>query len=195
MRWHPTSATLGNAIANWAGVFTFLMSSIPSTSQGEADSVEPLDYDGNGLTDFLELNGGGEVGDGPGPVELIAFFRSATPPTDTTSPRVESTVPDANATGVTPTADVTATFSEDMDASFINGKTFKLFNKGTTTKITAAVSYDASTDTAKLDPTNSLQAGGTCKAVVTTGQRMWRATPSTRTAPPLAYSKRRGPSL
>jgi Bacterial Ig-like domain len=171
MRWHPTSATLGNAIANWAGVFTILMSSIPSTSQGEADSVEPLDYDGNGLTDFLVLNGGGEVGDGPGPVELIAFFRSATPPPDTTSPRVESTVPDANATGVTPTADVTPTFSEDMDASFINGKTFKHFKKGTTTKITAAVSYDASTDTAKLDPTNSLHAGVTYKAVVTTGAK------------------------
>jgi hypothetical protein len=52
-----------------------LMSSIPSTSQGEADSVAPLDYDGNGLTDFLVLNGGGEKESGPGPVELIAFFR------------------------------------------------------------------------------------------------------------------------
>jgi hypothetical protein len=52
------------------------MSSIPSTSQGTPDSVVPLDYDGNGLTDFLVLNGGGEKESGPGPVELIAFFRS-----------------------------------------------------------------------------------------------------------------------
>jgi hypothetical protein len=37
--------------------------------------VVPLDYDGNGLTDFLVLNGGGEKESGPGPVELIAFFR------------------------------------------------------------------------------------------------------------------------
>lgn len=51
------------------------MSSVPSTSQGEADSVAPIDYDGNGLTDFLVLNGG-EGGGGPGPVQLIAFFRS-----------------------------------------------------------------------------------------------------------------------
>jgi hypothetical protein len=50
-------------------------SSIPSTSQGVADFVAPIDYDGNGLTDFLVLNGG-EGGGGPGPVELIAFFRS-----------------------------------------------------------------------------------------------------------------------
>jgi hypothetical protein len=51
------------------------MSSIPSTSQGSPDSVAPLDYDGNGLTDFLVLNGGGEKESGLGPVELIAFFR------------------------------------------------------------------------------------------------------------------------
>jgi len=52
------------------------MSSIPSTSHGAPDSVASLDYDGNGLTDFLVLNGGGERESGPGPVELIAFFRS-----------------------------------------------------------------------------------------------------------------------
>jgi Ca2+-binding RTX toxin-like protein len=62
-----------------AGARFTLMSSIPSTSQGEADFVAPLDYDGNGLTDFLVLNGGGEEGSLAGPVELIAFFRSTTP--------------------------------------------------------------------------------------------------------------------
>jgi hypothetical protein len=61
---------------NGAGTSFTQMSSIPSTSQGEPDSVAPLDYDGNGLTDFLVLNGGGEQESGPGPVELIAFFRS-----------------------------------------------------------------------------------------------------------------------
>jgi FG-GAP-like repeat len=52
------------------------MGSVPSTSQGSPDSVVPLDYDGNGLTDFLVLNGGGDAGGPTGPVELIAFFRS-----------------------------------------------------------------------------------------------------------------------
>jgi hypothetical protein len=47
------------------------MSSIPSTSEGGAESVWPIDYDQNGLTDFLVLNGG--TG-GDGPVQLIAFF-------------------------------------------------------------------------------------------------------------------------
>jgi hypothetical protein len=47
------------------------MSSIPSTSQGAAESVWPIDHDGNGLTDFLVLNGNGQA---QGPVQLIAFF-------------------------------------------------------------------------------------------------------------------------
>jgi hypothetical protein len=148
------------------------MSSIPSTSQGAADSVAPIDYDGNGLTDFLVLNGGGEDEGGPaGPVELIAFFPSTTPPPpppDTTPPTVTSTVPTANATGIDPTSNVKATFSEDMDASTINGQTFKLFEKGSTTKLSATVSYSASTDTATLDLTNSLRRGVTYKAIVST---------------------------
>ena len=47
------------------------MSGIPSVVTGKADSVWPLDHDGNGLTDFLALNG--KVGTG-GPVQLIAFY-------------------------------------------------------------------------------------------------------------------------
>jgi hypothetical protein len=48
------------------------MSSIPSKSRGMAESVWPIDYDQNGLTDFLVLNG---AQGGGGPVQLIAFFR------------------------------------------------------------------------------------------------------------------------
>jgi N-acetylglucosamine-6-sulfatase len=100
-----------------------------------------------------------------------AEWATTTTPTDTTRPRVTSTSPAANATGVAPGANFTATFSEAMMASSINGTTFKLFKKGSTTKIGAAVSYDASTRTAKLDPTNNLRLGTTYKAVVTTGAK------------------------
>ncbi len=48
----------------------FTQMSIPSTGQGSGESVWPLDYDKNGLTDFLVLNGHNK----PGPVQLIAFF-------------------------------------------------------------------------------------------------------------------------
>ena len=104
-------------------------------------------------------------------------FGSATchgaPPTSTTDrpgpPSITTTDPGTNAPPVATTTNVTATFSEDMMASSINGKTFKLFKKGTSTKIAATVSYDPTTRTATLDPTSSLDRGVTYKAVVTTG--------------------------
>ena len=61
-----------------------------------------------------------------------------------------------------------------MLASSINGTTFKLFKKGSTTKIHATVSYpdpNSPPYTAKLDPTNSLRSGVTYKAVVSTGAK------------------------
>jgi len=50
---------------------TFMQMIIPETDVGNADTVEPIDYDENGLTDFIVLNGGSKA---PGPVQLIAFF-------------------------------------------------------------------------------------------------------------------------
>jgi hypothetical protein len=85
--------------------------------------------------------------------------------------KVISTIPKANATAVAPTANVKATFSEEMMASSINTTTFKLMEQGSTTKIAATVTYQASTDTATLDPTSSLKRGVTYKAVVTTGAK------------------------
>ena len=96
---------------------------------------------------------------------------SPNPQPDTTAPKVKSTNPQSGATGVSPTANVSAIFSEDMQAPTINGTTFKLFKKGSTTKLAATVSYDGSADTATLDPTNSLKRGATYKAVVSTGAK------------------------
>jgi hypothetical protein len=89
---------------------------------------------------------------------------------DTTPPKVTSTVP-GNGGEVGPAVNVKATFSEKMLRSSINGQTFKLFKKGSTTKIAATVSYNADTETAKLDPTNNLRRGVAYKAVVTTWTR------------------------
>ena len=89
-------------------------------------------------------------------------------PSDTTPPEVSSTSPSNLATEVSPIANIKATFSEEMDSDTINGQTFKLFEKGTTTQIAAQVSYNSDTDTAKLDPTKSLRRGVVYKAVVTT---------------------------
>jgi hypothetical protein len=103
---------------------------------------------------------------GYGTADLIFATYVSSP--DTTPPSVTSTVPKANATQAAPTANVRATFSEEMDSTTINGTTFQLFKKGTTTQIAAQVSYNADTDTAKLDPNNNLRRGVAYKAVVTT---------------------------
>jgi hypothetical protein len=58
-----------------------------------------------------------------------------------------------------------------MEASSIKDTTFKLKEKGSSTKIAAAIGYDAATDTATLDPTNSLRSWVTYKAVVSTGAK------------------------
>ena len=45
---------------------------LPHALNGSAESVTAIDYDQNGLTDFLVLNGKGALY--PGPVQLLAFF-------------------------------------------------------------------------------------------------------------------------
>jgi hypothetical protein len=51
----------------------FTEMSIPETTLGSGDSVYPIDFEHNGLTDFLVLNGSGLTKQ-PGPVQLIVFF-------------------------------------------------------------------------------------------------------------------------
>ena len=95
------------------------------------------------------------------------FSAYVTPRPDTTAPRVNSVVPAENATG-SQGANVSASFSEAMSADSINSSTLKLFKKRSTTPIGAAVSYDASTEEAVLNPNVNLKRGK-YKAVVTTG--------------------------
>jgi subtilisin-like proprotein convertase family protein len=93
-------------------------------------------------------------------------------------PKVMLTSPANNTMGIAPTKNVSATFSEAMDArttdgdpSTINATTFKLvrLNSDGTTRVTAAVSYVATTKKAILNPASNLGSGQTYKATVTTG--------------------------
>jgi Tol biopolymer transport system component len=81
-------------------------------------------------------------------------------PADTTPPKVISTGPANGAPQIAPGVNVTATFTEAMDASTtdgdastITGTTFKLvrLNSDGTTRVTAAVSYAAATKKAILN--------------------------------------------
>ena len=99
-------------------------------------------------------------------------------------PKVMLTSPANNTMGIAPTKNVSATFSEAMDArttdgdpSTINATTFKLVrlnSDGTTTRVTASVSYDAATKKATLNPSSNLSSRRTYKATVTSGaQDVW----------------------
>jgi hypothetical protein len=54
-----------------------------------------------------------------------------------------------------------------MQTSTLNTTSFGLFKKGSSVKVAASVSYDATTRRATLDPTDALKRG-TYRAVVTT---------------------------
>ena len=67
--------TTGNAghlmLVNGGDGSAFVSMTIPEPGAGQADDVLPIDYDGNGRTDFVTLNGWNGVN---GPIKLTAFF-------------------------------------------------------------------------------------------------------------------------
>ena len=62
-----------------------------------------------------------------------------------------------------------ATFSEDMQSGTIGTGTFLLRRAGTTRNLPAAVTYNAVSRQATLNPSNSLVSGATYVAKVTSG--------------------------
>src|SRR6185295_3320492 len=87
---------------------------------------------------------------------------------DTTPPTVTAATPAANATGVSAATMVTATFSEAMSASSITAATFVLRDPANAV-VAAAVSYNASTRVATLDPSASLNAATKYTATIASG--------------------------
>jgi hypothetical protein len=75
---------------------------------------------------------------------------------DQTPPTVSAVTPDRGATGVSTTANVTATFSEAMNASSINGSTMTVSGPGG--PLAGTVHYDAEAQMAVFDPANPLPA-------------------------------------
>jgi len=87
---------------------------------------------------------------------------------DTTPPTVTTTSPANGATGVSGTANVTATFSEAMTATTINTGTF-LLRDASNNLVTAAVSYNATSRVATLNPAPTLLGGATYTATIVGG--------------------------
>jgi hypothetical protein len=87
---------------------------------------------------------------------------------DSTPPTVTATTPVNGATGVARGTNVTATFSEAMDATTINTTTFELRNPSNVL-VAATVTYNASNRRATLTPNSNLAAGTTYTATVKGG--------------------------
>jgi Bacterial Ig-like domain len=90
---------------------------------------------------------------------------------DTSAPKVNKVAPTENATGVSPTANVSALFSEAMNPFSINTTTVRLRKAGTSTNLGATVTYDSATKKAILNPKSNLSLGATYEATVTTGTK------------------------
>ncbi len=97
----------------------------------------------------------------------MSLGASSPPPDDTTAPTVVSTVPGSGDTGVPVGDPVTATFSEVLDASTVDGSSMSLTDSGGTA-VPATVSYDAGAKKAVLTPSDPLAADTEYTAAVTT---------------------------
>ena len=86
---------------------------------------------------------------------------------DVTPPTITGQSPSAGATGVAVSTNVSATFSEAMNAATLTTSTFTLVRQGTTTPLAATVSY--ASQVATLDPTTNLAASTTYVATVKGG--------------------------
>jgi hypothetical protein len=96
----------------------------------------------------------------------VAWTFTTAAAADTTSPVVSSTVPVADATGVSVNANLTALFSEPIDAATLTAATFTV-TQGTT-PVLGAVAYATTTSTATFTPTDPLTANTLYSATLTT---------------------------
>ena len=170
-----SSATFGFSSTEQGSTFQCQVSKDGTVTQAWAACTSPKSYSnltsGNYRFEVKATDSDGMVDQTP----ASRNWTITSPPETAPTVIPNGTVPTANATKVDRTKNVKATFSEDMMASSINTNTFKLYKKGSTTKISATVSYDPTTRTAKLNPfgstTTRLARGTTYKAVVTTGAK------------------------
>jgi alpha-tubulin suppressor-like RCC1 family protein/subtilisin family serine protease len=94
---------------------------------------------------------------------------SVTVTVDKTAPTVSSTGPANNTSGLDATANVTATFSENVDPSTLTTGTFTLTKQGSSTPVAAHVTYDATNKKAILDPDSTLEVSTTYTATIKGG--------------------------
>ena len=92
-------------------------------------------------------------------------------------PTVAGVTPQAGATGVGDEINVTATFSERLRPPTVDGTTFVLVRKGTSTRVPAVVRYDAERNRAVLNPSPCAPGRPTWpgSGAARTASKIWRA--------------------
>lgn len=157
-----------------------------TNDNGTADFQPAFSPDGQKIAFVSNRDGDAEIyamssTDGSGMTPITANTTQDTDPDwaplDVVAPRVVNVTPPAGATGVAPAANVTATFSEAMKPDTLTKTTFKLVRRGTTTAVSATVTYDPNNNRAVLNPTPNLAAGAVYTATVTTGAKDASGTP------------------
>ena len=167
-----SSATSGFSSTEQGSTFQCQLSKDGTVTQAWAACTSPKSYSnltsGNYRFEVKATDSDGMVDQTP----ASRNWTITSPPETAPTVIPNGTVPAANATNVDRTTYLKATFSEHMKADTITANSFKLFKKGSITKLAATVSYDATARTATLDPfgstTTRLAKGTTYKAVVTT---------------------------
>ncbi|MES2990201.1 MAG: Ig-like domain-containing protein [Pseudomonadota bacterium] len=108
-----------------------------------------------GSTTFTMTVGTGVRDVAGNPMAAARVWSFTTVSADTTAPTVTAVSPQGGATGVSRGVNVTATFSEAMNATTINGTTVQLRNSFNTL-IAATVTYNATSRVVTLNPNSSL---------------------------------------
>jgi hypothetical protein len=125
-------------------------------ASGTIDNSFPMTIGGKPQCDQIKVTCdyfGGDVDY----VKLVKGPLGGGPAADTTSPTVSSTSPAADALDTRRGANVTATFSEPVRG--VSGSTMTLRRASTGEPVGAAVTYDAASRTARLDPAVFLPRG------------------------------------
>ncbi|HET9253415.1 MAG TPA: Ig-like domain-containing protein, partial [Candidatus Eisenbacteria bacterium] len=151
-----TTFLLSSTAGSVAGAVT--MSGNTATFNPSAALAYSTTYTARVTTGVRDLAGNSMASD-----RVWTFTTGAAP--DVTPPTVTSVTPLASATGVDPNVNVTATFSEPVDAASVTGTTFRL-TVGTST---LAATVSLSGNTATLNPSSPLAYSTTYTARVTTG--------------------------
>jgi hypothetical protein len=144
---------------------TEIAASVTYNATTRVGTLTPTTSMAEGVTHTATVVGGAagvkDVAGNPLAANFVWSFTTA----DTTAPVVIASAPSNGATGVSPTTIVTATFSEAMNGSTINGTTFRLAGPDGT-HVAAGVAYNAAANVATLTPGSPLNGSTVYTATV-----------------------------